>query len=86
MVTRTSSNTVVFARPFTVAGELRPAGRYLVEVEEELLEPLNFAAWRAVAALIHREGSTGAASWISVDPAELRAAIGREADAEERGS
>ena len=82
MVTRTSSSTVVFARPFTVAGELRPPGRYLVEIEEELLESLSFAAYRSVAALIHREGSSGPASWITVDPAELRAAIARDESAE----
>jgi hypothetical protein len=39
-----ASRTVTFRRPFTVTGvdEVQPAGTYMVETDEELLEDLSF--------------------------------------------
>jgi hypothetical protein len=83
MLSRTQRSTLVFARPFRLNGEPRPqpAGTYLVETEEELLEGLSFPAYRRTAMTITRQFAPPGAvvQAISVDPADLDRA--READA-----
>ncbi len=75
MLSRTQRSTLVFARPFRLNGEPRPqpAGTYLVETEEELLEGLSFPAYRRIAMTITlqsaRAGSVVQA--LSVDKDDL---------------
>jgi hypothetical protein len=75
MLTRTTRERLVFTRPFTLAGTLRaqPAGTYLVETEEELLEGLSFPAYRRVGTTITREGAPAGAvvQAVGVDPEDL---------------
>jgi len=54
MLTRTRNSTVTFQRPFTLAGldKLLPAGIYLVETQEELLQSLSFIAYLRIATWI----------------------------------
>ena len=80
MLTRTQRSTLVFAQPFRVSGEARhqPAGTYLLEVEEELLEGLSFPAYRRVAMTITLQSAPRGTvvQVLSVDPADLASAVG----------
>ena len=75
MLTRTQRSTLVFGRPFRVDGEarLQPAGTYLVETEEELLEGLSFPAYRRVGVTITLQHPTPGVlvQALGVDPADL---------------
>jgi hypothetical protein len=75
MLTRTQRSTLVFARPFSVNGEAQrqPAGSYVVETEEELLEGLSFPAYKRVATTITLQSAPAGAvvQVLSVDPADL---------------
>jgi hypothetical protein len=44
MTTRTTSRTIVFRRPFLLRGfdSEQPAGVYVIDTEEKLLESLSF--------------------------------------------
>jgi hypothetical protein len=86
MTLRTTSRTVVFARPFLLSGiiEEQPAGAYIVETDEELIETVSVAAYRRVATLIRlpgRPGSSVLSQVVDIDPAELAAALDRDAAA-----
>jgi hypothetical protein len=88
MTTRTSSRTVTFKHPFTLSGadELQPAGRYVVETDEELLQTLSLSAYRWLSTFIRlpgRPGTTELARIIDIDPAELEAVLARDAQAQE---
>jgi hypothetical protein len=78
MLTRSRRTTVVFTRPFTLAGldHPQPAGTYEVETEEELLEGLSFPAYRRVATTITRSASRPGMllQALHVDPEELEKA------------
>lgn len=81
---RTTSSTIVFRRPFQLAvlDAPLPAGPYAVDIEEELLPGLSFAAYRRVAAwltLPPRPGGAVLAEILRLDPAELDAALARDA-------
>jgi hypothetical protein len=54
MVTRTSTTTVIFTRPFRLSAmdEQQPPGVYTVETDEELLETVSFPAYRRLATWI----------------------------------
>jgi hypothetical protein len=54
MTTRTRRETVVFQRPFRIAGidHLVAAGTYDVVMDEEMIEGLSFPAFRRVATMI----------------------------------
>jgi hypothetical protein len=49
---------VEFRRPFVLRAqaEAMPAGRYVVHLEEEMLEGLSFPAWRRTSMTISRHG------------------------------
>jgi hypothetical protein len=86
VTTRTSAETVTFRHAFRLSGadETEPAGRYLVETDEELLPGLSFPAYRRLATYIHlagRPASNESARVVDVDPALLAAALGRDAQA-----
>jgi len=61
MTIRTTQSTVIFRRPFVLAGldEEQPAGNYDIETDEERLEGLSFSAYRRVQTLIHLHPKTG---------------------------
>jgi len=88
MTTRTSGETVTFLHPFRLSGadEIQPAGRYVVETVEELLQPLSFPAYQRHSTFIHLAGrpkSNELARVVDIDPAELDAALATDAQAQE---
>jgi hypothetical protein len=83
VTTRTSVETVTFRHAFTLSGaeEEQPAGRYLVETDEELLQSLSFPAYRRLATYIHlagRPNSNETARVVDINPAELSSALARD--------
>lgn len=83
MTQRTSRKTVTFGRDFVVGDfdEVLPAGDYVVETEEELLEGLSFPAYRRILTLLHLRtapGRTGLGATLTIDPAALEAALERD--------
>lgn len=86
MATRTSSETITFRHPFKLSGadDVQPAGRYVVETDEELLQTSLLPAYRRLSTFIRlpgRPGSMELARIIDIDPAELSAALARDAQA-----
>lgn len=83
MLFRTTSRTVTFRMPFSIAAVERelPAGAYLVETDEELIQGLSFPAYRRVATLLQipSRGASGGLQSVPVDPEELDAALVRDA-------
>ncbi|HUA51717.1 MAG TPA: hypothetical protein VMB81_06110 [Candidatus Sulfotelmatobacter sp.] len=89
MATRTSSKTVTFMRPFRLSAMEReqPAGSYTVETDEERLETHTLPAYRRLATFIRvplRAGAPGSET-IVIEPAELEAALARDAAPEQYG-
>lgn len=84
MTIRTTKSTVTFARPFRLANfdEVFAPGTYNVETDEELLEGLSLRAYRRILTLIHLPSSSdrpGLSRTLTIDPAELDAALKRDA-------
>lgn len=84
MTMRTTSRTVTFARPFLLSGivEEQPAGSYVVETDEERIETASVQAYRRISTLIRlpaRPGSLLLGQVVDIDPAELVAALERDA-------
>jgi hypothetical protein len=84
MTTRTRSVTVVFSRPFLLSavGETQPAGDYVVETDEELIQTLSFPVYRRTATWLRlrpRPGAAGLDRLVNVDPAELDRALACDA-------
>ncbi|MBB3268362.1 MULTISPECIES: hypothetical protein [Azospirillum] len=84
MLTRTSRRTVTFSHPFLLEGidGVQPAGAYIVETDEELVDGLSFPAYRRVATVILlpvRAGGMTLAQAITVAPLDLERA--EQADA-----
>jgi hypothetical protein len=76
---RTTRESITFDRPFslTAMDKLQPAGTYVVDIDEELLEGVSFLAYRRVATTIYLplvQGNHGSVQAIRVDPQELTAA------------
>ncbi len=83
MKMRTSRETVIFDRPFSLSGidHVQPAGTYVVETDEELLPGLSFPAYRRIATLIvlpSRPGKGIPEQVVNVDPLELEVAQERD--------
>jgi hypothetical protein len=86
----TSQSTVTFTRPFRLDGvdERQPAGEYLVDIDQELIEGLSFLAYRRVAALVHIPAISQSQTWsqvITVAPAELDAMLECDRDRGQTG-
>ncbi|HEY4252270.1 MAG TPA: hypothetical protein VGM87_13745 [Roseomonas sp.] len=83
MLVRTRREDIVFGHPFRLEGwtEMQPAGAYIVETEEALIEGLSFAAYRRVATTITRRPTRGGAliQMIPVEPEALEAALAADA-------
>jgi hypothetical protein len=87
MMTRTTHQTVAFARPFVLSGldGTQPAGIYTIETDEECLEALSFPAYRRLEKRIRLRGGSGAAGLEQVariDAADLDDALARDATGE----
>ena len=82
MTTRTSHATVTFAHPFALPGVdgVQPAGTYAVDTDEEMIDSLNFVAWRRIATTIHIR-IHGAVELCAIDPRDLAASLARDATA-----
>jgi hypothetical protein len=84
MTTRVTTKTVVFSRPFVLNeadGEQQP-GIYTVETEEESLDVMSIAVYRRVSTVMNRydlHPSGGFIRFVAIDPAELDAALARDA-------
>lgn len=88
MASRTSSETITFRHPFKLSGadDVQPAGRYVVETDEERLQTSSRPAYRRRSTFIRlpgRPGSTEVSRIIDIDPAELSAALARDAQTQE---
>jgi hypothetical protein len=84
MTERTIRTTVTFTWPFLLSGigEIQPAGTYIVETNEELLEEVSFPAYRRIETLIFLPARPGGAiveRIVNIDPLELEAAEERDA-------
>lgn len=85
MTLRTRSETVTFARPFTLSGinGPQPPGTYAVETDEERIEGSSPPTYRRVSTMIRLAGRPGTGEQVQVvvvDPDELAAALARDAD------
>lgn len=85
MNNRKSEERVTFNRTFLLPSveEVLPAGTYLVETEEELIDSLTFVAYRRVATTITVPAlgtETGSKQVIMIDPSELAAARAKDSD------
>lgn len=78
--TRTTTRTVTVTRPFELNGMdgMQPAGSYVVETDEELIDSLSFPVYRRTATWIHlphadgrSNGGMGMAQTALIDPDEL---------------
>jgi hypothetical protein len=83
MAVRTTETTVTFKNTFTLSSidGLQPAGTYRLVVDEEEIPGLSFLAFHRTATMLHLPAvSVSSPSYqvVSVDPAELQAAL--EAD------
>jgi len=85
-VTRTTTRTFNFARPFMLAGAegVQPPGSYTVEIDEELLPDVSFPVYRRVDTRISLPwrmiGASGRQT-VSVNLEELEAALARDSAA-----
>ena len=84
MTTRTTSRMVTFSHPFFLngIGEVRPAGTYTVETDEELVQEISFPVFcRTVMFMVlpGSPGGTGLAQIATINPLELEVALERDA-------
>jgi hypothetical protein len=83
MTKRMCKKTVTFRKPFVLGGfdEVLPAGAYIVETDEELLDGTSFPAYRRILTLIRlpaKAGHPGLTRALTIDPSELDAALLRD--------
>jgi hypothetical protein len=86
MTNRITTKTVTFRHPFTIEGldGWQPAGSYVVEMEEELIQDLSFPAWRRLHTAIRlpqRPGALVTEQVAYVDPKVIEAALAIDAAA-----
>lgn len=84
MTTRTTSATIVFRHPFCLDGidQGQPAGDYIIDTEEELVDALSFPVWRRVSTVM-RLTRLGATEHVAIDPRALADALLRDGNADE---
>jgi hypothetical protein len=83
MLSRTTTRTVTFLMPFSIAAANQElaAGAYLVETDEELIQELSFPAYRRVATFLRipqGRAPSGRLHSVPVDQGELEAALARD--------
>ena len=59
-------------------GELQPAGDYVVETQETLLQDISFPAYQRVQTQIHLHPRPGVMQKLTIDPKGLAAALRRD--------
>lgn len=61
MATRTNSKIATFTKPFILGDfdEVLPAGDYVIDTDEDLLQGLSFSAYIRVAAIVHLPDKIG---------------------------
>jgi hypothetical protein len=82
MTIRTRSKTVTFHHPFWLkaVGRALPHGDYRVVTDEELIEGVSFPAYHRVSTVIFVPAPSGSAiEMVTIDPADLAAALERDA-------
>jgi hypothetical protein len=77
---RTTTQTIAFARPFTVPGiaARQPAGSYVVETDEEQIETVSFLAYRRVGVRLQlspNPAQPGVSETVAINPADFEAAL-----------
>ena len=79
MTRRTTARTVTFQHPFAIEGleGWQPAGSYIVDTEEELLQDLSFPAWHRVHTSLRLPQRSGGrvTHHVTLDPAIIDAAL-----------
>ena len=80
MMNRSTTGFVTFRHSFTIEGldGWQPAGTYVIEMEEELLQGLSFPAWRRVHTAIRlpqRAGTSVMEQVATIDPKALDTAL-----------
>ncbi len=80
MTSRTIVENVTFTRPFLLRGmeAEQPAGTYVVETDEELIESLSFTAYRRTASWIRLPVAPGMGNGVQIsriEPDELAEAL-----------
>lgn len=83
MATRTTSKTVTFTKSFVLGDvdEVFPAGDYVIETDEDLLQGLSFSAYLRIATVIYlpdRSGNPRLSRALTIDPQELEASLSRD--------
>lgn len=83
MINRISEATVTFARPFVIDGFVQelPAGDYVIETEEELLQGLSFPVYRRVSTTLRVDripGRPGQKESWQIMPGALETALIRD--------
>src|ERR1700738_1063442 len=83
MTIRTTRTPVSFSQPFKLKelDDMQPAGDYLLDTDEELIEGLSRLAYRRVATLLHLPSTSrppGRTEVLSVSPAERDAALEKD--------
>src|SRR4051812_15078283 len=90
MAAQTTSRIVTFARPFRLSAipYRLPAGSYTVETGAQRLEHAAMTGYRALGTYLRLplpSGAAGLAPQIMIDPADLEAALARDAAPEAYG-
>jgi len=87
MTERMEHKTVIFAHPFALKGVegTFPPGSYDVEVTEEQLDGLSFIAYRRLTTTIALPSLSSTAhisrQLVEIEPADLEAALAKDAEA-----
>lgn len=83
MELRSTSEVVELRHPFIIVAYpgVMPAGRYIIQTEEEMADGASSPAWRPVSMTISRYGlaSGRVVRALPIDPAELDALLAAEA-------
>jgi hypothetical protein len=83
MISRITTRTITFRHPFAMPGleGWQPAGSYVIETEEELLQALSFPAWRRLHTTIRlpQLGTSMIEQAAPVDPAAIKGALAADA-------
>lgn len=79
MTTRTTGRMVTFRHPFLLDESARevPAGTYLVQTEEELMDTVLSLAWKRVSTVI-RLRTAGGTQDVFIVPEQLNTALSRD--------
>src|SRR6266700_2599388 len=83
MTVRTTSKPVTFKHPFNLSGtdEVQPAGTYMVETDEELLQTSSLPAYRRISTSMRlpaRAGGMVLTQIVEINPLELAAVLARD--------